>query len=854
MKRNYILILVSLAFTCGIFCACGKKTELEDGVGRKLAIDRKSDISDVVYRLRFALSEDRGAAFPSSEEISFVCSGEKDLVIDFKESSESLHSVAVNGKDAEFSFENEHIVIPASCLKEGKNTVSIGFDAGKSSLNHNGDYLYTLLVPDRARTLFPCFDQPDMKAEYHLTLDIPENWTALSNSPVKGEELSDGRRIIEFGGTEPLSTYLFSFVAGEFKSEKFVLDASSVDSIHVYHRLEDKKELAQLKDIADIVEYSLSWLEDYTGIEYPFAKYDLVIMPGFQYGGMEHTGATLYNDKRMILPDNPTESQKRSRLQLIAHETAHMWFGDYVTMKWFDDVWTKEVFANFFADRITSSIMEYKPDNLDFAVAAYAEDRTEGTTSIKQNLPNLKYAGLVYGQIVYQKSPVVMNMLAAQLGEDAFRKGIREYLGRFAYANSDWNELIDILAAYSKEGKDLKEWSRVWVSTPGRPHIKTDLLSNGFRIVQLPQKNNTVWPQTVKFDVFYSNYVFRRFSFDLENDTTLYISSKFAEGAKPLCILPNMDGNAYGYFELDSVSVRFVLENLDFLKDAVSRRSALVNLRETMLEAPLDSTMDLKAIVSSMFGYMKEEGDIKVFNTMSGIVGSALSIMREKEGHGLVSAEELLSFNVFLEEGYMSLVRENKGSEFALSALRNYISCAYSDDALSFLYGMWNSHSSVGNVRLNDNDYKSLSYKLALRYPEKASCIVGKQRERISGTDRLREYDFVSRAVTGGNAAADSLFMSFAEESARRPEPWVQSALSLLNDYVRSDYAVKYIRPGLELLEEIQRTGDIFFPKGWVSSLLGGHKSDAAENEVYGFLEDNPEYPELLKNKILQAL
>ena len=177
---------------------------------------------------------------------------------------------------------------------------------------------------------------------------------------------------------------------------------------------------------------SLNWLEEYTNVPYPFAKYDFIILPGFQYGGMEHTGATLYNDTQMFLSENPTPDEELRRTQLIAHETAHMWFGDLVTMNWFDDVWTKEVFANYFAALITEPLFPQVNHQLNwmktYTAASLSEDRTPGTTAIRQPLDNLQNAGLIYGQIIYNKAPVMMVKLVESMGKEAFREGIQEYL------------------------------------------------------------------------------------------------------------------------------------------------------------------------------------------------------------------------------------------------------------------------------------------------------------------------------------------------------------------------------------------------------------------------------------------
>lgn len=164
-----------------------------------------------------------------------------------------------------------------------------------------------------------------------------------------GAETTGARKRISFHETEPIPTYLFSFVGGRFER---VTENRNGRSISLYHRETDLQKTAQCPEILGQVFHALDWLETYTGVPYPFAKYDLIVIPGFQYGGMEHMGATLYADRSMFLENNATTENRMARGSLIAHETAHMWFGDYVTMQWFDDVWTKEVFANFFAAMI----------------------------------------------------------------------------------------------------------------------------------------------------------------------------------------------------------------------------------------------------------------------------------------------------------------------------------------------------------------------------------------------------------------------------------------------------------------------------------------------------------------------
>ena len=199
-------------------------------------------------------------------------------------------------------------------------------------------------------------------------------------------------------------------------------------------------------------------------------------IPAFQFGGMEHAGKILYNASGLMLEESATQNQLLGRASVISHETSHMWFGDLVTMRWFNDVWMKEVFANFMAAKIVNPSFPTVNHDLRFLLsnypAAYEVDRTAGANPIRQQLDNLNEAGSMYGAIIYQKAPVVMRHLEALLGEDNFRDGLREYLKGHAFGNATWTDLINVLDA--RTPMDLQQWSRVWVEQPGRPTVETD--------------------------------------------------------------------------------------------------------------------------------------------------------------------------------------------------------------------------------------------------------------------------------------------------------------------------------------------------------------------------------------------
>lgn len=821
----------------------------EPGVSLQLARERKEAISGLGYELFFNLPEDPKAPIRATQTIRFNLETPRQIILDFKEDPAFVTLVQVNGRTAQYRFTNEHIVLPRRYFNKDNNIIAVDFRAGEQSLNRNEEFLYTLLVPDRARTLFPCFDQPNLKAAYTLTLEVPDHWVAVSNTAPNETFLENKRKTIRFGTTEPLSTYLFSFVAGEFQQETQTRNGRSIS---LYHRETDPLKIAQTGIIFDQVYASLEWLEEYTGIPYPFAKYDFIILPGFQYGGMEHTGATLYNDRRMFLGEHPTTGEQLSRMSLIAHETAHMWFGDYVTMDWFDDVWTKEVFANYFASQMIRpqfpGINHRLNDLRAFYATAYAVDRTAGTNAIKQPLDNLAKAGLIYGNIIYDKAPVVMNMLVERMGPEAFRKGIRTYLKQFAYGNATWEDLISILDRETSE--DLESWSRVWIHSRGMPHIHARISNDSLVVTQTdPLGRDLLWPQKVTFllttgeqDPDLNLGRDQDLKLDREQNRTLTLDLELAEAKAPVppgmkYILPNTDGLAYGMFLPDSLSMEYMLHNLARFEAEETRLSLLMTLYENMLAGNLSGD----AFTQALIRYLPAETNNLVRN-------SALSYLADATLR--YTTGENVRTEAFLLE---TAANTKEDKEYRLLTYRT-LTGLFTDSLITKrLFEQWDNGKSFDELPFAETEMTSLAYQLMIRLPEKASYICEKQLERITNPDRRKAFAFITQAVNPDPAARDTFFQSLLEVENRSTEPWVISALGYLNHFLRQEHALKYIHPALAGLEEVQQTGDIFFPTAWISACLSGHNSRAAADIVSAFLREHPDYEPLLKNKILQA-
>lgn len=782
---KYLLLFVGLSLV-----SCSKQPisiEVEEGVSLSLAEHRKATISELRYALSFDIPMERSKDVLGKEKISFELLAKDNIILDFRENGEKINIVVANGDTiSDYLFEKEHLIIPQKYSVKGENTIDIDFIAGNQSLNRRDNFVYTLFVPDRARTVFPCFEQPNLKAKFTLTLTVPQNWKAVSNGKVKERstfveasmimpaeisgiepEINVPKTEIRFLETEPLPTYLFAFAAGEFEYQEFTENDRTIGA---YYRESDPKRIAQLSEIAHQVFFALDWQEDFTGIKYPFAKYDFVVLPGFQFGGMEHTGCTFYNDGTLFLSENPTTDELLKRTELIAHETTHMWFGDAVTMNWFNDVWTKEVFANYFAAEITNPLFPNVDHGLNwyktYVSAAISQDRTEGRTSIRQPLDNMKNAGLIYNNIIYNKAPVMMRKMVELMGKEAFQRGIRKYVKEFLYSNATWDQLIEILDA--ETDVDLKAFSLEWVDTAQYPH---------------------------------------------------YVATSIND--------PRI-GKEYGYFEMTNLQCDSLMNKWQEEEKGARSQALLMTIYENYLNRNIDDQSFIEALLRDL----KNETDPLTASTLINFMSEPLLHTQDYDKY------------------ILDLAKTRESEMVRTQLFRLLISRAESVEVVNELYDMWENCNSE---YLSINDYINLAYELAVRLPEKADYIVKTQKSRITDKDRLDRFVFVSRAVSADEYERDALMESLKEPQNRRIEPWTQSVLYYLNHPLRDKESVKYIKPALELLPEIQRTGDIFFPQNWCSNLLAGHRSPEAKKALEEFLVEHDDMLPLLKNKILTA-
>ena len=475
--------------------------------GGNLTRDEAAERARLLTAQHYAVELDltRGdTTFGSRSTITFTCSepGASSFV-DLL--APSVRSVTLNGTalDPAEVFDGARVQLRDL---QAENVVVIDADAAYSrtgeGLHRFVDpvddevYLYTQFEPADSRRLFANFEQPDLKARFQFTVTAPASWKVWSNETLEeltqgaeGAEGAEGANTWRFNPTEPISTYITAIVAGDYHvvEDSHTVRLADGSDLLIPVSAMVRKSLAPYFDAAAILEVTKAGLDFYHRIfdyPYPFGKYDSAFVPEYNLGAMENPGLVTFNEK-MVFRSKTTDASYQGRASTIMHEMAHMWFGDLVTMKWWDDLWLKESFADFMGAYALVHATRWTEDWVAFANGrkawAYRQDQLPTTHPIVADIRDLEDARLNFDGITYAKGASVLKQLAAYVGEEAFLEGARRYFKRHAFGNTTLNDLLDVLAETS--GRDMRAWSRAWLETAGVNTLTAEIDTDANNVV-----------------------------------------------------------------------------------------------------------------------------------------------------------------------------------------------------------------------------------------------------------------------------------------------------------------------------------------------------------------------------------
>lgn len=828
------------------------------GIDRALAIERAARLRDVQYDLRFQLEpggkEVRGEVF-----LRFHLAEDADptapLVLDFAGSE--LSQVRVNSRDAQLRAVPDHVVIPAELLVRGQNGLTAGF---RSAVAPTGtplsvyrdpadgrEYLYTLVVPADAHRLYPCFDQPDVRARFQVTLDLPTEWTAVSNTPLADagpKPLPNGRRWV-FQATKPLPTYLMAFACGPFAVvEAPPPQAPGVDPesrLHVLLRPSQQKHL-DTPAIVRLHHEGLRWLASNFGVPYPFDKLDIVLLPGFPYGGMEHAGAIFYREQAIAFDHVPTAAELVRRSTLVYHELCHQWFGNLVTMKWFDDLWLKEGFATFVGYQCLEALEPQQQAWLRFLQRvkprAYEVDATPGTTPVFQALQNLADAKSAYGAIVYNKAPAVLRELHERLGAAAFRQGLRTYLEKHAFGAAEWRDLAQALESASRQ--DLGRWSQRWLLAESMPQVRVewragpDGLVAAADLVQRPLGGAGAWPLQLELLVF-----------DLAGGASTVAVTADAERtpiaalvghAAPAAVLANPRDVAYGQFVPDAVSRAFLLDHLAAQRDPLRRAVGASALFESVREAELDPA----AFAGLALELLARERDPDTHGWLLESLGTCLLryLPDARSAPLRARATELLLLQLRTEAG--------SGRE---TTTFRWLARASTDPRVLDLCRAVVAGGELP-AGLSPGRQDCFLAAAALLASGHAHGELDALAARFRGEDVGKER-FLALAAEPTAAAKQAYFDQYLQLEAP-PEQWTQDSLPWFHWPGQEALTLPFLAPALQKVDWVKQHRRIFFMPAWLDAFVNGHDSPEALAIVDAFLAE-AKLGDDVRRKLLQS-
>ncbi len=823
---------------------------LGPGISQALAAQRAATMADVRYDLALDITARDSAV--GRVTVRFRRSGADDAILDFR--GRRLTRALANGSPLpDGALANGHLVIPARLLRPDENAVELDFVAdiapsGASIIRvhdatDGSDYLYTLLVPADASQLFPCFDQPDLKARVRLEITAPAGWSAVANGPVASADTAGVRVTTRFVQTRPISTYLIAFAAGPWHR---VSSAGAGRGITAYVRRSRAAE-ADLDTLLAFNRRALDWMERYFGRDYPFEKFDFVLAPAFPFGGMEHPGAVFYSEDGFIFRERPTLPRRLARYSTILHEAAHQWFGDLVTMRWFDDLWLKEGFATFMAAKALADLEPganaWKTFHLGNKPPAYAVDQTDGTRPLWQELANLDQAKSNYGAIVYNKAPSVRKQLEYLVGEPAFQAGVRGFLDRHAYGNATWRDLLGAVGQAAK--RPLDGFGRDFMLRPGMPVVEQRLALRGGRIERLelaqrparPLSGGRPWTQRTEVLLAYRNSPPVRIPVELREGVT---EVRAARG-RPAPDFVFANARDYGYFLLllDSAAVRA-------LEHGALARVDDGFLRTMLWGALWDQVrgykMEPERFVRLALRELPEEADEQIVPLVLARLDRAIRAYLRLE------TRETLNREV---ERMLLRGAENPTRPYGVrkAYVDAFIGLAASADGLARLDTLLSADSVAGEPLRDPTRWDAVARLLELGAPTAERRLAG-QMERDTTPDGRRRA-FIAGAGRPDGETKRTYFERYFGDATLNEE-WASGSLGGFNALEHETLTLPYLRPALDSLGFIQTNRRIFFLETWLAAFLRGQTGEAALGAVREYLDGHPGLPEDLRRKVLQ--
>ncbi|MCC3291470.1 aminopeptidase N [Arthrobacter sp. zg-Y1110] len=631
--------------------------------------------------------------------------------------TDTVHRITLNGVSLDPAEVSDGVRISLPNLAES-NELVVEADARYMNTGEglhrfvdpvdNEVYLYSQFeVPD-SRRMFAVFEQPDLKATFRFTVTAPSHWDVISNSPtpepVAAGDLTDAspRSTWSFEPTPRISSYITALIAGPYQSVRSELTSSDGRTIPL--GVFARRSLMQFMDAENIFELTrqgFAFYEEQFGTPYPFEKYDQLFVPEFNAGAMENAGAVTFLES-YVFRSRVTEATVERRAVTILHELAHMWFGDLVTMRWWNDLWLNESFAEFMSTLAAAEATEFKQAWTTFASLekawAYRQDQLPTTHPIVAEIRDLEDVQVNFDGITYAKGASVLKQLVAWVGQDKFMAGVREYFGKHSWQNTELSDLLSELETAS--GRDLSDWSAKWLETAGvntlRPEFDTDEdgTITSFAVLQSAiEEYPTLRPHRLAIG-FYNpdgdGRLQRTHRVELDVDGERTEVSELIGQPRPALLLLNDDDLAYAKIRLDAASQHTATRSLRNIADSLPRTLVWASA----WDAARDAEIPARNYVELVLQNIASESDSTVVQVLLRQLATTLAFYvspQDREPMTVAAAESLWELASAAEPG----------SDSQLQFVKAFAAHASSDEQLDALAGMFTGDQSLEGLAVD---------------------------------------------------------------------------------------------------------------------------------------------------------
>mgnify|MGYP002741612190 FL=1 len=837
------------------------------------AADRSATVHTQTYDVTLDLTRGE-TVFGSSTTVRFTSTPGSSTFIDLI--APVVHSISLNGRALDpaevyadsritltgLAADNE-LVIVADCAY-----MHTGEGLHRFTDPADGEtYLYSQFeVPD-SRRVFAVFEQPDLKASFTFTVTTPVSWTVLSNSPTpeptpaKASDGSGDAHTFAFAPTEPMSSYVTAIVAGPYVgvTDEYVAGDGRTVPLGVYCR----KSLAEHMDSAEILDLTkrgFAYYENLFATHYAFTKYDQIFVPEFNAGAMENAGCVTHRDD-YIFRSRPVEARVERRAVTILHELAHMWFGDMVTMTWWNDLWLNESFAEFASTLATAEITRWSQAWTTFQTLekgwAYNQDQLSSTHPVAAEINDLHDVEVNFDGITYAKGASVLAALVGYVGRDNFFAGIQRYLAAHAYANAELADLLRELETVS--GRDLSTWTRLWLQEAGVTTLRMQVATDADGVItqaavrqEIPADSPaSLRPHRVAIGCYSltgqgtDTRLERTDRIELDVDGELTPVPELVGTKRADVLVLNDDDLTYAKIRLDEDSLAQGLAHIDAFTESLPRSIVLASAWDMTRDGELAASRFLKAALPAL----GVEEHSSVIQGLLGRVATCLSgFLPPAVRHDLAqeTADQLLT-----------LVRAAQaGSDKQLQLVRALAAHAVTGEQLDVVTGLLEGSAVLDGLDVDQDLRWDLLTALvaADRYGEEQIRAEEAQDRTTTGRERAAE----ARAAVPTPEAKAATWRALIDDASMPNETQVRVLRGLTSVERRPELLVPFVSSYVEAIDSVWSSRTFHMAENlltglWSCSTVGLDGSDPA-TALKGWLESHAQAPAALRRIVRENL